>query len=282
MHDYKRNCEIKPDMIFPEGMHRIALGVEYNGAQFNGFQKQAGTDNTVQAHLERALSAIANEEITLVCCGRTDAGVHASEQVIHFDTLATRPEKAWREGVNTQLPDEVRIHWSKEVGHDFHARFSAQSRMYRYVLYRSATRSAILGKTVTWTNLDLDVESMSSAAQLLVGEHDFTSFRAAQCQAHSPIRRIQHIRFIERGPLVVMEIKANAFLHHMVRNIMGALLDVGRGKRDAAWLQSVLDSKDRSKSSPTARPWGLYLVKAEFDDEFGLPVLPIGPALLVE
>ncbi len=280
MLDYKRNCEIKPGMVFPEAMQRVALGVEYNGAQFNGFQKQAGTANTVQAHLERALSKIANEDITIVCCGRTDAGVHASEQVIHFDTLAQRPEKAWREGVNTHLPDEIRVHWAKPVHEGFHARFSAQSRMYRYVLFRAPTRSAVLGKTVTWTNLALDVDSMSQAAQLLVGEHDFSAFRAAQCQAHSPIRRVEHIRFFESGPLLVMEIKANAFLHHMVRNIMGALLDVGRGKQNQAWLKSVLESKDRSKSSPTARPWGLYLVKAEFDESFSLPKWPVGPYIL--
>ncbi len=261
-------------------MHRWVLGVEYNGAQFNGFQKQATSKNTVQFHIERALSKIADEEISVVCAGRTDAGVHATEQIIHFDTLATRPDRAWVRGANTELPDDVRIHWAKEGLPSFHARFSASSRTYRYILYTSDVRPACLHKAVTWTSYQLDFTAMEKAGQALLGEHDYSSFRASQCQAHSPVRRIEHLAFFNHGPFMVMEIRANAFLHHMVRNIVGCLIDVGRGAKPESWIKELLELKDRRVASPTARPWGLYLTKVEYDPAYDLPQMQSGPIFI--
>ena len=265
----------------PDGMQRVALGVEYNGASFSGFQKQAETPNTVQAYLERALSAVADEAITGVCAGRTDAGVHASEQVLHFDTLAQRPTKAWVQGVNTQLPDDIRVHWAQQVPGKFHARFSACARTYRYVLYCAPIRPALMHKSLTWTSYCLNVDIMQAAVQCLVGEHDFSSFRAAQCQAQSPVRRVEYVRFFTRGPFMVMEIKANAFLHHMVRNIVGVAVDIGRGAKPVTWMPELLGLRDRTVASPTARPWGLYLVKVDYEEgAFELPARPLGPLFL--
>ncbi len=280
--EYSPNCEIKPGMEVPEGMSRIALGVEYNGAGFNGFQKQASTDNTVQEFLERGLSKVANESVGLVCAGRTDAGVHASEQVVHFDTLANRPEKAWVQGVNTQLPDDIRVRWACPVGWHFHARFSALSRTYRYVLAQGDVRSTCLHKNVTWARHSLDLERMSEAANHFVGEHDFSSFRSSQCQARNPVRNIEYMTVSKRGAFVVVEVKANAFLHHMVRNIVGVLLDVARGAQTPEWPKALIEARDRTQSSPTARPWGLYFVQAEYPDEFTLPSAPRGPIFLQE
>jgi len=277
---YSRNCEIKEGMAFPEGMHRVALGVEYQGADFNGFQRQASTPNTVQAHIEFALSAIAQEDISLVCAGRTDAGVHATGQVVHFDTLAERPSKAWVLGANTKLPDTVRIHWSKDVSEHFHARFCAGARTYRYIMRCGSTRSATLGKLVTHLPYDLEVAAMKSAATALIGEHDFSAFRAAQCQAHNPNRHIHSITWFQQGELLVMEIQANAFLHHMVRNIVGSLLEVGRGAQDPSWIGSVLGSRDRRLAGATAAPWGLYLVSVDYSDTFELPATAKGPVFL--
>lgn len=277
---YKRNCEIKSGIEFPSDMHRWALSVEYNGAHFNGFQKQLTSAHTIQAHLERALSKVANENIAIVCAGRTDAGVHASEQIIHFDTLAIRPEKAWIKGVNSELPDDIRVHWAKEVSPAFHARFSAFSRTYRYILYCAYTRPATIHKLVTWTSYDLSVDFMREASEAIVGEYDYTSFRASQCQAYSPVRCIEHIVFFNHGPFIVMEIRANAFLHHMVRNIAGTLIDIGRGAKPVSWMKELLDLRDRTKASPTARPWGLYLVKVNYDAQYRLPETPIGPIFI--
>lgn len=277
---YKRNGEIKDGDEFPEGMQRIALGVEYNGAEFNGFQKQATAPKTVQAALESALSSIANEEITLVCAGRTDAGVHAAEQVVHFDTLAQRPNKAWLHGVNTKLPPEVRVHWVKQVGPTFHARFSATARTYRYVIYADAIKPACLNKQVTWTSYSLDQHAMAEAAKVLEGEHDFSAFRSSQCQANSPVRHIEYIHFYSSARFMVMEIKANAFLHHMVRNIIGSLMEVGRGAKQKSWLERVLAGRDRNLAAATAAPWGLYFVRAHYPVEFGLPETALGPIFI--
>lgn len=279
---YSRNCEIKEGLDFPEGMSRIALGLEYAGATHQGFQRQASTENTIQQYLELALSNIAQEPITLVCAGRTDAGVHATGQVVHFDTLADRPEKAWVLGANTKLPDTIRIHWAKKVGETFHARFSAGSRCYRYILRSAATRSATLGKGVTHVAYTLDDKAMQRASSYLLGEHDFSAFRAAQCQAANPVRNVEHIHWFRQGELLVLEICANAFLHHMVRNIVGTLLEVGRGARSAEWVQEVLDGRDRRAAGPTASPWGLYLVDVAYADKFALPKTPKGPVFLAQ
>jgi len=277
---YTRNCEIKEGVDFPEGMHRIALGVEYQGAAIQGFQKQTSTPNTVQAYLEKALSEIAQEKITLVCAGRTDAGVHATGQVVHFDTLSERPDKAWVLGANTKLPDTVRIHWANSVASDFHARFSAASRTYRYLFYAGKVRPATLGQGVTVVSQPVDFSLMEVASTVLIGEHDFSSFRSSQCQANNPVRNIEYIRWTRQGSLMVMEIKANAFLHHMVRNIVGTLLEIGRGQRDKAWLERVLAARDRTQAGPTAAPWGLYLVGVDYPEHSELPEQPLGPAFL--
>ncbi len=279
-HDYRRNCEISGGIEFPEGMQRIALGVEYDGAAYNGFQKQTSTQNTVQAKLELALSKIAVEPVTLICAGRTDSGVHASEQIVHFDTLAVRPDKAWTRGMNSRLPDEVRVHWVKSVSSHFHARFSAQSRIYRYVLLSSPVQPACLHKSVTWTCHSLDIEKMQEAASYFVGEHNFSSFRSSRCQASNPVRRIDCLTFRQCGPFIVMEVKANAFLHHMVRNIIGTMMQIGRGEAPPCWVAELIALEDRTQAAQTAKPWGLYFVKAEYDSVFGLPSTSLGPLFL--
>jgi len=265
----------------PEGIVRVALGVEYSGADFFGFQRQTTTDNTVQGKLEKALSEIAREPISLVCAGRTDAGVHATEQIVHFDTVAVRPSKAWVLGVNTRLPDSVRVLWAKDVNLDFHARFGASSRSYRYIFYPASVRSAILGRQVTVTRKDLDFNRMAEASKHLVGRHDFTSFRSSRCQAHNPVRTVDSIEWRRHGSLVAMQIRANAFLHHMVRNIVGSLIEVGLGRYDELWLKNVLAAKDRCQAGPTAPPCGLYLTEVQYPQAFQLPRLPVGPAFFV-
>lgn len=268
---YSPNCEIKPGMALPDGICRYALVVEYSGTEYQGFQRQASARRTVQGELEKALSLIAAQPVTLVCAGRTDAGVHASHQVVHFDCSANRDEKAWIEGANTKLPESIRVRWAQKVQGEFHARFSALSRTYRYFTYTDRTRSAFLPFNATWLRGQLNVEAMQTAAQHLLGEHDFSSFRASQCQAHSPVRSIESIEISSTGPFIVMEIKANAFLHHMVRNIMGSLYEVGRGLKQSDWMAELLNLRDRNSAAPTAAPHGLYLVGVEYPEDFGVP-----------
>lgn len=277
---YRRNCEYKAGMAWPNDIQRYAAAVEYDGADFRGFQIQASAPNTVQAALQGALSQIAAEPITLICAGRTDAGVHATQQVIHFDTCAVRPDRAWLEGTNTKLPKSVRLRWVKPVPREFHARFSARARRYRYLLYSSDSRHALLARQVTWCRYGLDLESMQKGADYLLGENDFTSFRATQCQAKSPVRELQKIVLQQRGDLIMADIQANAFLHHMVRNIMGALIEVGRGARSPGWIGTVLGVRDRAAAAATAPPFGLYFVGVDYPTEFDLPVLKPGPLFL--
>jgi len=252
-------------------LNRIALGVEYNGSQFNGYQLQQTGTRTVQEEIERAVSMVADETIRVTCAGRTDAGVHATGQVVHFDTCAKRLLKAWVMGVNSYLPKDICIHWAREVSADFNARFSAVSRSYRYVLFTRRVRSAILESNVSWCYADLDVSKMHEAAQLLLGDNDFSAFRAAQCQAKHPNRVMKSIQVKQAGAYVIMDIHANAFLHHMVRNIMGSLLVVGRGEQPVEWMGEVLRSRDRCQAGMTAPPAGLYLVNVEYPQVFGLP-----------
>jgi len=279
---YSRNGEVVGDTVWPENMQRVALAVEYNGSCFHGFQSQPGGVTTVQQALEHALSKVAAEPVTLVCAGRTDAGVHATTQIIHFDTLAKRPAKAWVMGTRAHLPPSVAVRWASDVTPQFHARFSALSRTYRYLLSDSATFSSLTHDRVTWCNRPLDVARMREGGRCLVGEHDFTSFRASQCQARSPVRSIHHLHIVRRGELVIVEVQANAFLHHMVRNIVGMLIAVGSGDLEPSSVAEVLAAKDRRRAGVTARPNGLYLVSVDYPDQFVFPKVLPGPLFLPE
>jgi len=279
---YSRNGEVVGDTVWPENMQRIALAIEYRGSDFHGFQVQPNGVKTVQQALEKALSKVADEAITLVCAGRTDAGVHATNQIIHFDTLAKRPAKAWVMGTRPHLPDTVSVRWAREVSPQFHARFSALNRTYRYLLSDAKTSSALLHDQVTWSSRPLNVDKMREGAAYLVGRHDFTSFRATQCQAKSPVRNIEYLHIVRRGDLIILEVQANAFLHHMVRNIVGVLLAVGAGDKPPSWVGEVLQAKDRSQAGVTAKPYGLYLVSVDFPAIFALPQCLPGPLFLSE
>lgn len=252
-------------------MNRIALGIEYNGSQFNGYQLQSAGTRTVQGELEKALSTVANEPIRLTCAGRTDTGVHATGQVVHFDTPVARELKAWMLGGNTNLPRDISIHWVRQVSDDFSARFSAISRSYRYILYNRKVRSAVFQHNVSWSFELLDADGMNTAAQSLIGEHDFSAFRSSQCQAKHAIREMQAVTVKREGDYVILDIKANAFLHHMVRNIMGTLMVIGRGEQPVEWMQQVLQGQDRKKAGITAPAAGLYLINVEYPAEYGLP-----------
>lgn len=249
---------------------RIALGIEYDGATFAGWQSQAH-GNTVQDVLERALSAVAGSRIATICAGRTDAGVHALNQVVHFDTAANRPDSAWVRGTNANLPPTVAATWSKQVSTEFHARFSAVARSYRYLLLDHPVRPALLQGKVGWYHAPLDVEEMGKAAAILLGEHDFSAFRASQCQARSPIRTLRKLDIFRQGDLIVFDLEANAFLHHMVRNLVGTLVHVGNGRRSAGWVMDVLESRDRAKAARTFEAAGLYLVGVDYASEWSLP-----------
>lgn len=277
---YKRNCELLEGDNLPDGISRWALAIEYNGAAFHGFQAQRSGVETVQLALQEALSKVADEPVSLVCAGRTDAGVHATNQIIHFDTLAVRKDRAWVFGTNTHLPPSVVVRWAQPVPGQFHARFSARSRTYRYIICNSFVRPALMHDQLTWQRRELDVERMREAARHLVGEHDFTSFRASQCQAKSPVRTIHHLHLVRQGDLIVMEVQANAFLHHMVRNIAGVLMAIGAGDQPPQWLPKVLQARDRCAGGVTAPAAGLHLVEVEYDQAFGLPTQQTGPHFL--
>jgi tRNA pseudouridine38-40 synthase len=249
---------------------RIALGLEYDGSGFLGWQTQPG-GGAVQDALEPALAQIAGERVSVVCAGRTDRGVHARAQVVHFDTVAQRPASAWVRGVNALLPDTVAVLWSHPVADEFHARFSAFARTYRYELLNRPVRPALAATQVGWFHLPLDVERMRQAAALLVGEHDFTAFRSAECQAKSPLRTIHSFDVVRNGEEIRFLVRANAFLHHMVRNMVGMLVYVGKGAQPPAWATQLLLSKDRSKGAPTFGPQGLYLEKIEYEGKWQLP-----------
>lgn len=260
-------------------MAKFALGVEYAGQRYFGWQKQQNVES-VQQCLEQVLSFVANEPIEVFCAGRTDSGVHATGQVVHFETQAARPEKAWCFGGNAKLPDDIAIRWCKQVDQDFHARFSATSRRYRYIIYNQKLRPAILGAGVSHYHQPLSEQLMHQAGQLLLGEQDFSAFRAAQCQSRSPWRNVHHLRVSRQGDYVIVDIQANAFVHHMVRNIVGSLLEVGCGNRPVAWIAEILAKKDRSLAAPTAKAAGLYLVDVQYPAKFALPNPPLGPLFL--
>ena len=250
---------------------RIVLGIEYNGSQFSGYQLQSAGTRTVQGELERALSKVANEPIRLTCAGRTDTGVHATGQVVHFDTAAKRELKAWVLGSNTNLPYDISVHWVSQVNENFSARFSAVSRSYRYILCNRRIRSAIFQHNVAWSYEQLDAGLMHRAAQFLLGEHDFSAFRSSRCQASHAVRVMQNITVKRQGDYLILDIKANAFLHHMVRNIVGTLMVIGRGEQPIEWMREILQGMDRKKAGMTASAAGLYLVNVEYPEEYGLP-----------
>jgi len=259
-------------------MMRIALGIEYDGRGYHGWQKQANLV-TVQETLETALSKIAQEPIEVVCAGRTDTGVHASGQVIHFDTNVERNMRAWVFGTNSFLPHDICVRWAKRVPKDFHARYSAQSRTYRYIIYDQSIRPALFRHNVTWQYRALNTEKMQEAANHLIGEHDFSSFRSSDCQASTPIRHISKLTVTRSGHThnshhIQIEITANAFLHHMVRNIAGVLMAIGSEKRPSLWAKEVLNAKDRRLGGETAPPYGLYLIHVLYPSHFQIPESP--------
>jgi len=250
---------------------RIALNVEYDGTDFCGWQTQKDC-RSVQQEVERAVSTVADQPVSVVCAGRTDTGVHASGQIIHFDVDVIRKERNWVLGCNANLPRDVSISWAKEVKDDFHARFSATARSYRYVILNRMTRSAIYRNRVSWHHQPLDEIRMNMAAKSFLGEQDFTSFRALACQAKHAVRMMHEINVERKGDFIIIDVRANAFLHHMVRNIAGTLIAIGEGEQDIGWVQELLDAKDRAQAGITAPPHGLYLVNVEYPSEFELPV----------
>lgn len=251
---------------------KFALGVEYDGRELHGFETQPN-GRTVQACLERALSKVADHPVRTICAGRTDAGVHALGQVVHFESQAERPLNAWIFGVNTHLPADVCVNWSRRVPDEFHARFSATARRYRYLILNRGTRPAALRGRVSWEYRPLEVERMQAAAGFLLGEHDFSSFRAAGCQSRSAVRRIHRLEVTRRGPYVFIDVSANAFLLHMVRNIAGVLMDIGAGKTRVDWAHEVLQAKDRRRGGVTAPPDGLYLLQVDYPAQYRLPAV---------
>ncbi len=249
---------------------RIAVGIEYDGSGFAGWQSQQGL-RTVQQLLEDALGAVAAQPVSLIAAGRTDAGVHARAQVAHFDTDAERSARGWLLGCNTELPPDVSLAWAQPVPAHFHARYCAEERIYRYLILNRTARSALHAARATWVTRALDAPAMREAAALLLGEHDFSAFRSAECQARSPVRRLTRLSVARRGDWVLIEAAANAFLHHMVRNIAGLLIAVGKGDESPAWARSVLEGRDRTRGAATAPAAGLYLWEIRYPAAFGLP-----------
>lgn len=256
---------------------RIALGVEYDGTGFKGWQLQRDGVRTVQGVLEGALSRVAAGPVRLSCAGRTDTGVHATGQVAHFDTEARREPRNWLLGANVNLPADVAVTWVKPVDEAFHARFSAQSRCYRYLILNRPTRSGLLAHRATWVHKPLDAERMHEAGQALVGTHDFSSYRALACQAKSPVRTLHSLRVSRHGDVLTLQVHANAFLHHMIRNIAGVLIAIGRGEQGMGWAAEVLALRDRTLGGVTAPPDGLYFERVWYPRQFELPPPPPGP-----
>lgn len=251
---------------------RLAVGLEYDGTRYAGWQAQPGLP-TIQDSLQQALSAIADHPVSAVASGRTDAGVHAVGQVAHFDTHADRPVRGWVLGANTHLPPDIALNWAMEVDRSFNARHTALARVYRYTILRRATRPALLRDRVCWVRAPLQVEAMQEAAQALVGEHDFTSFRAAECQAPTAMRHIDSIKVSSEGALTTIEVSANAFLQHMVRNIAGTLMQVGAGEQPPSWVAETLAARDRTRAGITAPASGLYLWRVRYPPSLQIPEL---------
>ena len=255
---------------------RIALMIEYDGRRFSGWQRQPGS-RTVQECVETAVSRIADTPLRVVCAGRTDAGVHALGQVVHFDSPVTRAASAWTFGVNANLPDDISVVRVRNVDDDFHARFSAVRRHYRYVIFNRDVRPAVLAGRVSWVYRPLDEARMAQAAAALVGEHDFSSYRAYACQAKNPVRTVYSLEIARHGPFVTIDVVANAFLHHMVRNIAGVLIDIGAGKQSPQWAGEVLQARDRQLGGVNAPPHGLYFVGVQYPELHDVPYVAPPP-----
>lgn len=249
---------------------RIAIGVAYDGSGFDGWQSQP-SGRTVQDHLERAIECISGHPIRLSAAGRTDAGVHAYAQVAHFDAQVVRPESAWVRGTNAALPPAIAVQWAVAVPDEFHARYSARTRSYRYILYSHPVRPSLLAGKVGWIHADLDLAAMRRAALLLPGERDFSAFRSSECQAKSPVRNLTRSTVDRYGAYFLFEFTANAFLHHMVRNVVGCLVAVGTGKQSSDWLGEVMESRDRRRAAPTIAAGGLYLADVSYERKWRLP-----------
>lgn len=262
------------------GAGRVVLIVEYDGSRYHGWQAQKSGLPSVQGLLGKAIARVANHPVELVCAGRTDAGVHATHQVVHFDTASVRSLRSWILGVNSALPGDICVYWAGNAGDGFHARFTALGRRYRYVIFNHPVRSALMRDAVTWTHRALDARSMHRAAQALIGEHDFSAFRAAGCQSRSPVRRVERLDVVRSEQFIVIDIAANAFLHHMVRNIAGTLMRVGAGEETEDWVARVLAQRDRRLSGVTAPANGLYLVGVDYPASAQLPPASPGPAFL--
>ncbi len=255
-------------------MNKIALGLEYDGTNYHGWQSQDHL-NTLQSSVETALSAVANHPVSVVCAGRTDAGVHALEQVVHFDSEAPRTLDNWVMGGNAHLPDNIAIRWARIVDETFHARYSALARNYYYVIYNHPIRSSIFRHRAAWWCMPLNEHWMQAGANYLLGEHDFTSFRGINCQAKNPVRTIHQLSVKRQQDFIIIKVTANAFLHHMVRNIAGVLIAIGEGKKAPLWALEVLHVCDRKKAGITAPPTGLYFAKVEYPEKYALPTMPI-------
>ena len=249
---------------------RLALGIEYDGAPYCGWQSQPGGCG-VQDHLEKALQVMAGHSLRVNAAGRTDTGVHALMQVVHFDTETVRPLSAWVRGINAMLPETIRVLWANEVSEEFHARFSAYERSYQYLLLNSPVAPAIMSRKAGWFHAPLDIEAMQSAAGYLVGEHDFSAFRAAECQARSPVKHMHQAEVSAQGQAIMFEFRANAFLHHQVRNMVGALIYIGKGKYPAKFMAELMQNRDRTQAPPTFSPCGLYLAGIGYEAQWGLP-----------
>lgn len=262
-------------------LKRYAAIIEYNGGAFHGWQRQKHHHQpTVQAALEQAISFVANHPVEVSCAGRTDTGVHATRQVIHFDTASVRSDYGWLMGINTRLPAAVSVQWIAQVADDFHARYKAQSRRYRYLIVNQAARPALMHDQLTWWRYPLDINRMQEAADLMLGEHDFSAFRAKDCQAKSPVKTMHRLDIRRWNDIILIELEASAFLYHMVRNIVGVLLPIGEGHQPVSWMSDVLASQDRNQAGVTAPGHGLHFVGVRYPEHYQIPSEPFGPALL--
>lgn len=274
---------LKPQQLTTDnaiGDGRVVIAFEYDGSAYHGWQLQKSGVRSVEAELATAVAKVANHPVDLVCAGRTDAGVHASYQIAHFETPSVRNLRSWVMGINTALPYDIAVHWAGNGADDFHARFSAVYRRYRYVICNTAVRPGIQRGQVSWTYRPLDAGRMHEAAQVLLGEHDFSSFRAAGCQSRTPVRHLEQISVTRINDFVVIDVQANAFLHHMVRNIAGALMAIGSGLQTVEWMSEILAARDRTVAGVTAPPYGLYLVDVGYPAACSIPEADCGPGFL--